>query len=82
MDINGQNTLIIDHLFIVRNIRVNEPMDALYFEGVLYKVLSENLFKDKIIHISNNDNEVTTRLIYEYITHFFGMDIVETSTCQ
>ena len=60
MYMGGQNTLIPDHLFIVTNIRVNEHMDAVEFEELLYKILSEKPFKDEIINISNDENDVIT----------------------
>ena len=56
-------------------------MGALEFKGLSYPFFSEIPFKDESIHISNYDNEVTTWLISEYITHLFGMEIVDIFTC-
>ena len=77
----GQKTLITDNFFIMTNIRVNEQMGASGFEGLLCKILSEKPFKDEIIHISNDYKEGTTWSVPEYITHFFGMEILDSFTC-
>ena len=44
----------------------------------MYKILSEKPFKDERISISYDDKEVTKWLILEYMTHFFGIEIVDT----
>ena len=47
----GKNTITTDGLFIITNIRIYCHMDVAKFEGLLYTILSKELFKNHIIHI-------------------------------
>ena len=42
------------------NIRVDKKMDASEFEGSLYKILSEEPFKNKRNNIRDKDDEITS----------------------
>ena len=53
-------------------------MDAAEFEWLLYTILSEEPFNNKIINIKEEKYDYT---ISDYVSQHFGMIILETITC-
>ena len=51
-------------------------MDAGEFEGLLYNMLSEEPFKNKIFYMTDEKYDYT---IYDYVSHHFG--ILTGKTC-
>ena len=46
--------------------------------GLLYTIFSEEPFKNQIFHMTEETDDYT---ISDYVSHNFGMPIVETMTC-
>ena len=57
-------------------------MDASEFEELMYKIIQEKLFKDQTIKINNKNKEITSWLVSEYTILYFGIEILDTFTCQ
>ena len=53
-------------------------MGAAEFEGLFYNTLSDNLFKNQIIHIKNSEYDWS---ISDCLSLHLGIKIGETTTC-
>ena len=57
---------------------MNCQMDASWFEGLLYNMLSEEPFANHILDMIDEKDYYT---ISNYVSHHFGITIGETWTC-
>ena len=73
-----EKTIATDVFFILGNIRMGFQMDVGEFEGLLYTILSEELFKNQKIHMTEETYYYT---IYDYVYQHIGILIDETWTC-
>ena len=71
----GRKNIITDELFIMENINIYCQMEAAEFEGLLYTILSEELFKNQIICMTEEKYYYT---ISDYVSQNFGVRIRET----
>ena len=53
-------------------------MDAAEFEGLLYNILSEELFKNQRVRTTEEKDDYT---ISDYVSQHFGMLFGETTKC-
>ena len=74
----GNNNITTDGFFIISNIRIDCQMYADEFQGLLYNILSEQPFKNQLIHITEEKYGYT---ISDYVVQNFGMLIGEKMTC-
>ena len=73
----GGRAISTDVFFILENLRINCQMDAGEFEGLLYNILSEDPFKNKILDMIYEKDDYA---IYYYFSRDFGILIGESWT--
>ena len=78
--LGGKKTKVSYDFFIVTNTRINQHMVASEYEGMVYKILSESPFNDKIVHIKISDDDLTNCTISDYLYKYFVMKTIDTLT--
>ena len=74
----GKKTIATYVFFILENIRIYCQMDAGEFDGLLYTILSKELFNNQIFHMKDETDNYT---IFNYVSQHSRMIFEETMTC-
>ena len=70
--LGGKKTISTDMFFILENIMTNCQMDASESEGLLYIMLSEELFANHRLDMTDENEEYT---ISDYVSQHFSITI-------
>ena len=69
-----KKTISTDIFFSLENLRINCQIYASEFEGLLYNMLSEELFANNRLDLTDEKDDYT---ISDYFSPFFGITIGE-----